>query len=200
MFKCFATKISNAKLMFDTLENIKKQITDKVSNFDLYLNICITLVLLAMCYYMTVLVASYINRDANDRAFLMTNILGIVSIVLFYVKNMSRINLFIKSQWVSLDKSQKIILVSIILISIVNIIIRVMRNDAISSKFLNSSNMLILLTGLILSITIARTINSVMNIKDYVKNNKKNQLYNKLNRELSVSKLNSIKASIESDI
>jgi cytochrome bd-type quinol oxidase subunit 2 len=186
--------------MFDILEDIKKKITDKVSNFDLYLNICITLVLLATCYYMILLIASYVNREANDRAFKVANILGIVSLVLFYIKNMSRVNLFIKSQWVSLDKNQRIILLTFIVMFIVNFIIRTMREDAINTKFLNSTNMLIILTGLMLSITIAKTINSVVYMKDYVKNNKKNQLYYNLNRELSVSKLNTIKTSLESDI
>lgn len=189
-------------IMFDFLDNVKKNIDNNVPQLELYINIITILMLCALVYLLCLLLISYNNNEDNNKVFNYVKIIGFVMLIMFYVKNMSRINLFMRSQWVSLDNKQKkffIILVSTILI---NLGIQSYRNHIFknnSTKPLHI-NMLIILTGIILSSTVSKTIDSVINLRDYVRNNRKNQVYNKLNRELSYAKLNEIKMYVEKDV
>jgi hypothetical protein len=110
---------------------------------------------------------------------------------------MSRINLFMKSQWLSLDKEQRSFFVITVFTLLMNIGIGYYRKRAIANDFNKSIYMLTFLSGIILSLTVAKTVDGIMNLRDYVKNNHKNQMYNKLNKELSYAKLNEIKLLIE---
>lgn len=183
--------------MFDFLDNVKKNLDKSVPQLELYINIITTVLLCVMVYLMCLLLISYNNNESNDSVFHKISIIGIIMLIMFYVKNMSRINLFMKSQWVSLDKQQRSFFVITMFTLLMNIGIGYYRKRAIANDFNKSIYMLTFLSGIILSLTVAKTVDGIMNLRDYVKNNHKNQVYSKLNKELSYAKLNEIKMYIE---
>lgn len=195
VFKYFLRYI----IMFDVLDKVKKNIDNTVPQIELYINIMITILQCVLVYFMCLLLIGYNNSESNDKVFTYIRIISIVLLLMFYFKNMSRINLFMKTQWVSLDKRQKIFLFTIIGTLLVNIGIQYYRNHVFTNNSFDTIHIyiLIILTGAILSFTVAKTIDSIVNLRDYVQNNKKNQVYHKLNKELSYAKLNEIKMYIE---
>lgn len=186
--------------MFDFLDNIKKNIDKNVPQLELYINITSTFLSCVLVYLMCLLLISYNNYKSNDSVFKYVSIVSLIMLSLFYVKNMSRINLFMRSQWISLDKKQRSFFVIMVFTLLMNIGIGYYRKRAIANDFNKSIYMLTFLSGIILSLTVAKTVDGFMNLRDYVKNNQKNQVYNKLNKELSYAKLNEIKMYIEQPV
>lgn len=186
--------------MFDLLDDIKKNIDDKVPRFGMYLNIINILLLSTLSFFLCILILSYQKNEANPQVFKFVGTLGATIIVLFYIKNMSRINLFMRSNWVSLTNTQKTALFVAVFGIVINLLITYFRSRAIFNNFSKNTNILIILTGITLSITVARIIHSITTFNDYIKDKNRDQIYHQLNTKLNTSKLEEIKQTIEGGV
>uniref|UniRef100_A0A6C0M0K0 Uncharacterized protein n=1 Tax=viral metagenome TaxID=1070528 RepID=A0A6C0M0K0_9ZZZZ len=173
-------------------DDIKNNVDKKIPNFEMYINLIHILLSCYMLYLLIILIISYQNNNPNQFVFLQVATIGTIMLVIFYIKNMSRINLFLKSQWASLNKAQHIIFIITILTIILNAVIANLRKN----DFIKVVNVLIICTGIIISMTVAKIIYSIRNFYDYIKNKDSNQFYYKLNKKLSYAKLDELNKSI----